>query len=42
MFRERYNIKQKDLFHVLAAYSMYNTEVEQQYNIVQYNTSIVI
>ena len=42
MFRERYNIKQKDLFHVLAAYSMYNTEVEQQYNIVQYNSSIVI
>ena len=27
MFRERYNIKQKDLFHVLTAYSMYNTEV---------------
>ena len=42
MFRERYNIKQKDLFHVLAAYSMYNTEVEQQYNIVQYKSSIVI
>jgi len=27
MFRERYNVKQQDLFHVLAAYSMYNTEV---------------
>jgi len=27
MFRERYNSRQQDLFHVLAAYSMYNTEV---------------
>lgn len=27
MFRERYNVRQQDLFHVLAAYSMYNTEV---------------
>ena len=27
MFRERYNIKQRDLFHVLTAYSVYNTEV---------------
>jgi len=27
MFRERYNTRQQDLFHVLAAYSMYNTEV---------------
>ena len=27
MFRERYNIKQRDLFHVLVAYSVYNTEV---------------
>ena len=27
MFRERYNVKQQALFHVLAAYSMYNTEV---------------
>ncbi|GAV07756.1 hypothetical protein RvY_17562 [Ramazzottius varieornatus] len=27
MFRERYGIKQQALFHVLAAYSMYNTEV---------------
>ena len=27
MFRERYNTKQQDLFHVLTAYSMYNTEV---------------
>ena len=27
MFRERYNGRQKALFHVLAAYSMYNTEV---------------
>lgn len=27
MFRERYNTRQQDLFHVLAAYSMYNSEV---------------
>jgi len=27
MFRARYNTRQQDLFHVLAAYSMYNTEV---------------
>ena len=27
MFRERYNTKQQELFHVLAAYSMYNSEV---------------
>jgi len=27
MFRERYNTRQQDLFHVLAAYSMFNTEV---------------
>jgi len=27
MFRERYNSRQQDLFHVLAAYSMYNSEV---------------
>eukprot|EP00092_Neocalanus_flemingeri_P032883 GFUD01035762.1.p1 GENE.GFUD01035762.1~~GFUD01035762.1.p1 ORF type:complete len:854 (+),score=257.98 GFUD01035762.1:282-2843(+) len=27
MFRERYNNRQQDLFHVLAAYSMFNTEV---------------
>lgn len=27
MFRDRYSIKQQDLFHVLAAYSMYNQEV---------------
>ena len=27
MFRERYNGRQRALFHVLAAYSMYNTEV---------------
>ncbi|XP_067950772.1 USP6 N-terminal-like protein [Watersipora subatra] len=27
MFRERFGVKQKHLFHVLAAYSMYNTEV---------------
>lgn len=27
MFRERYGIKQQALFHLLAAYSMYNTEV---------------
>jgi hypothetical protein len=27
MFRERYNSRQQDLFHVLAAYSMFNTEV---------------
>lgn len=25
MFRERYGIKQQALFHLLAAYSMYNT-----------------
>ena len=27
MFRERYGVKQQAMFHVLAAYSMYNTEV---------------
>ena len=27
MFRERYNHRQGALFHVLAAYSMYNSEV---------------
>ncbi|XP_032543042.1 USP6 N-terminal-like protein isoform X1 [Chiroxiphia lanceolata] len=27
MFRDRYGVKQQSLFHVLAAYSMYNTEV---------------
>ena len=27
MFRERYNLRQQALFHVLAAYSMYNSEV---------------
>lgn len=27
MFRERYGVKQQALFHVLSAYSMYNTEV---------------
>lgn len=27
MFRERYNSRQNALFHVLAAYSVYNTEV---------------
>ncbi|EDV26602.1 uncharacterized protein TRIADDRAFT_13231, partial [Trichoplax adhaerens] len=27
MFRDRYGIKQQALFHVLATYSMYNTEV---------------
>jgi hypothetical protein len=27
MFRKRYDVKQQALFHVLAAYSMYNTEV---------------
>ncbi|ESN99017.1 hypothetical protein HELRODRAFT_67442 [Helobdella robusta] len=27
MFRKRYDVKQQSLFHVLAAYSMYNTEV---------------
>ena len=27
MFRERYNSRQQALFHVLAAYSMFNTEV---------------
>ena len=41
MFRERYNIKQKDLFHVLTAYSMYNTEVGQQYNIVPYSRIVI-
>ena len=33
MFRERYNTKQRDLFHVLTAYSVYNTEVEYSKNI---------
>jgi hypothetical protein len=27
MFRERYNQRQVALFHVLAAYSMYNSEI---------------
>ena len=27
MFRERYNPRQQALFHVLAAYSVYNTEI---------------
>jgi len=27
MFRERYNTRQQDLFHVLAAYSIFNSEV---------------
>ena len=27
MFRDRYNSRQNALFHVLAAYSVYNTEV---------------
>ncbi|XP_006873231.1 PREDICTED: USP6 N-terminal-like protein [Chrysochloris asiatica] len=27
MFRDRYGVKQQSLFHVLAAYSLYNTEV---------------
>ena len=27
MFRERYNTRQQDLFHVLGAYSIYNSEV---------------
>ena len=27
MFRARYNSRQQDLFHVLSAYSVYNTEV---------------
>lgn len=27
MYRERYSIRQKSLFNVLVAYSMYNTEV---------------
>jgi len=27
MFRERYNGRQQALFHVLAAYSIYNSEV---------------
>ncbi|XP_013772089.2 USP6 N-terminal-like protein [Limulus polyphemus] len=27
MFRERYGVQQQALFHVLAAYSMYNTEI---------------
>ncbi|CAG5123103.1 unnamed protein product, partial [Candidula unifasciata] len=27
MFRERYGVKQQALFHVLAAYSVYNTEI---------------
>ena len=28
MFRAQYNSRQQDLFHVLSAYSVYNTEVE--------------
>ncbi|XP_075784408.1 uncharacterized protein LOC102457209 [Pelodiscus sinensis] len=27
MFRDRYGVKQQELFHVLSAYSVYNTEV---------------
>lgn len=27
IFRERYNTKQKSLFNILTAYSMYNSEV---------------
>ncbi|NXQ58572.1 US6NL protein, partial [Anthoscopus minutus] len=27
MFRDRYGVKQQSLFHILAAYSIYNTEV---------------
>ena len=27
MFRDRYNTRQQALFHVLAAYSLYNSEV---------------
>lgn len=27
IYRERYNVKQKSLFNVLVAYSMYNSEV---------------
>ena len=27
MYRERYSLRQSTLFHVLAAYSVYNTEV---------------
>ena len=36
LFRERYNSRQQDLFHVLAAYSMYNTEVSY-YVLVAYS-----
>jgi hypothetical protein len=27
MFRERYGLKQQALFHVLGAYSVYNSEI---------------
>jgi len=27
MFRERYGVKQKSLFNILTAYSVYNTEI---------------
>ena len=37
MFRERYNSRQQDLFHVLAAYSMYNSEVRLYCNHAQYD-----
>lgn len=32
IFRERYGIKQKSLFNVLTAYSMYNMEVSDESN----------
>ncbi|XP_069621335.1 USP6 N-terminal-like protein isoform X4 [Ranitomeya imitator] len=31
MFRDRYGVKQQALFHVLAAYSLYNTETQELY-----------
>lgn len=34
IYRERYGIKQKSLFNVLTAYSMYNMEVSERKNIL--------
>ncbi len=38
MYRERYGIKQQALFHVLVAYSMYNTVSWLHCVVVQYCT----
>ena len=40
MFRERYNSRQQDLFHVLAAYSMFNTEVLIIHQLLLNNTML--